>query len=546
MSDSNNINTSNTAEDLNNTMNSPPDLSKLLNPDNLSNLMKSASDFLGSSGLVNPKDLEKLNNENLKESMGSVLNNLKQNKDLMNGLNSLVNTKPGEQPTPDLSALMKGVGSLLGNGDNNPLAGLMKGMGNLGSGSGNGGANPLMSMMKGLMGGNNDDRSDLDKLSPEELMEKINSVTTNGVGKNSKTSSSKTSKSSNSKTSSSKSSSYKTSKSSSSKKKPKQKSKPFEYSLETTLEELYHGKVKKLNIKRTQVSDETGDEFVEKHKIRVNIEPGMEDSELITLENEGHHESDKIPGDVLITLVQAEHDVYERVDNHLLMEVDVSIADTLCGAIFELTHLNGKKYRIRSPVGDYLHANESIRKIPGLGMPYQNSETGKLNYGCLYIRFNVILPSEFDNSESVREKLMELFPSMLNHSDDTTVDREFTLELLSEDEYTDLCDSESTGSSSSGSYESSEDSESSDPDLENFGEMDNMTMEQLMQMMGSGMMPGMSGKDEDDINVDELSPIEEYNSEHNSESSGSEVSGSENNSEHSASVAEVCSDSETE
>jgi DnaJ-class molecular chaperone len=510
---SDNIDTPNTVEDLNKNMNGPPDLSKLLNPDNLSNLAKSASEFLGNSGMVDKSELDKIDFSKMSGSINDMVGSLKKNKDLMNGLNSLMTKNTDGTPqTPDLGSLMKGMSGLMGSGGEGglDLGSLMKGL----NGGGKGGGLDLGSMMKSMGGlgglsdlmgggGSSGSKNDLDNLSPEELLAKISGVT-GASNVRSKDSSNVKFDESHKKS--------KSSKSSKRSKKPKQKCKPLEHTLEVSLEELYQGKVKKLNIKRKQVCEcgATDDcknckgdgVYTEKHKIHVRIEPGMEDNQLITLENEADQEQGKLPGDVLITLSQVDHDTYERVENHLLMEMDVSISDTLCGSVFEIVHLNGRKYRIKSPVGDCLHTNESIRKINGLGMPYNNPETGKLVYGCLYIRFNVILPSECSHDD--HEKLIELFPSILKTEPELTVDKEFTMEYLDEEEYGDLCDSESYSSGSGsdeltgsdGSEGTGEDHESEDFD------MNGLNMQEMMQSLMGGMNPGMT-------DVDNLEPVSE-------------------------------------
>ena len=48
-----------------------------------------------------------------------------------------------------------------------------------------------------------------------------------------------------------------------------------------------------------------------------------------------------------------------------------------------------------------LHTQDGARKIRKGGMPIYNKKNQKLEYGDLYIRFNIILPENFEGDESL-------------------------------------------------------------------------------------------------------------------------------------------------
>lgn len=72
----------------------------------------------------------------------------------------------------------------------------------------------------------------------------------------------------------------------------------------------------------------------EKKTFEVPIEPGMKNSQKITLRGEaGCTEAGLQPGDVILVLQQKEHDVFTRLPNpaDIVMEKHISLKEALCG-----------------------------------------------------------------------------------------------------------------------------------------------------------------------------------------------------------------------
>ena len=109
--------------------------------------------------------------------------------------------------------------------------------------------------------------------------------------------------------------------------------------------------------------------------------------------------------------------------------------------------MDSRVLRINKNKNDSLHLNDSLRKIPGQGMPVYKQDT----FGDLFIRFNVVIPKSIEPNMLI--KLKEIF-------DDTpeelgpTYTSSFMLENVSE---TDL---EDFGSSDESEDDSGDDEDS--------------------------------------------------------------------------------------
>ena len=173
------------------------------------------------------------------------------------------------------------------------------------------------------------------------------------------------------------------------------KTKDIHFNLNVTLEELYSGKKKKLSVKRTRIVKAGGKDTLkeEKKKIVIPIEGGMRDEQSIRFHKEADEYPGKEPGDIVITVCEGEHDTFERDGDNLFMVKNISLSEAYDYS-FYFKHLNGKLYKATKSEGDVLHTRDGIRKISNMGMPIYKSDN---EYGDLYIRFHLSLPSELEN-----------------------------------------------------------------------------------------------------------------------------------------------------
>lgn len=192
------------------------------------------------------------------------------------------------------------------------------------------------------------------------------------------------------------------------------------YKLPVTLEELYTGKTKKLMVNRERL-DKTGKKVVpEKRKIEVPVLPGMKHGQEIRFNKEGNEKYGYRAGDIIITLSVNSHSNYERVGNILCYVKNISLYESYAAAKglirVVVKHLDGTHMILKVDDGIPLHAKDGARKVRNGGMPSFNKKTRKLEYGDLYIRFNLILPESFDGDEGL-VLIEKLFPVLATNKD---------------------------------------------------------------------------------------------------------------------------------
>ena len=143
--------------------------------------------------------------------------------------------------------------------------------------------------------------------------------------------------------------------------------------------------------------------------------------EKIVLEGEADQSPDQQPGDIVFHLSQVEHDVFKRVGADLSANIEISLAESLCGfSRVVLKHLDGRGISInhREPSGRVLRPGQII-KVSGEGMPYKKSDLK----GDLYLTVDVKFPENgWLGDEEKLSQLQKLLPSSTNNVMADTVD----------------------------------------------------------------------------------------------------------------------------
>jgi len=209
------------------------------------------------------------------------------------------------------------------------------------------------------------------------------------------------------------------------------------FDLNVDLEDFYNGKKKKLNIKRKRIVEIDNKQKVieEKKKLIISIERGMKDEQQLRFEGEADQIPGYTPGDVVITLIENEHPIFQRDNDNLVIIKNINLYQAY-NYLFDVTHLDSRIIRITKNNSDALHLNDSIRKISGQGMPIYN-EAG---YGDLFIRFNLVIPKSLE-PESLA-KLKEIFNDTSEELSET-YSKQFLLEHVTESDLEDISEDSS-------------------------------------------------------------------------------------------------------
>lgn len=223
------------------------------------------------------------------------------------------------------------------------------------------------------------------------------------------------------------------------------------HELRVTLEDLYNGKTKKLSIQRTIVSKkadgrptkcpackgtgmqvriqrmgpmiqqvqsacpecrgegETWKREKEKKILEVHIDKGMPDGHRIPFRGMADEEPGVETGDIIMVLRTADHDVFERKGNDLVMKMKISLSEALTGFTRKVTTLDNREIALTSLPGEFVQ-HEGIKVAQGEGMPIHKNPFEK---GNLIIQFSVEYPSKdwfTENSCANVAKMAEILP----------------------------------------------------------------------------------------------------------------------------------------
>jgi len=130
----------------------------------------------------------------------------------------------------------------------------------------------------------------------------------------------------------------------------------------------------------------------ERKKLKVEVDKGAPNGEKYTI----HGEGDEIPGaeagDVIVQIKEKPHKVFKRKGADLIMEKEITLLEALTGLEFVVTHLDGKKYRIKNEPNEIIKHDE-IMTVKSLGMPFSKKT---YENGSLFLHFTVKFPTSVD------------------------------------------------------------------------------------------------------------------------------------------------------
>jgi len=163
----------------------------------------------------------------------------------------------------------------------------------------------------------------------------------------------------------------------------------------------------------------------EKKVLEVFVDKGMKDGQKIVFSGVGDQQSPEIqPGDVIIVLMQDDHAVFKRDGTNLIMEKEIQLHEALCGCMFTVTHLDGRKLLIKTSKGQVIKPGD-LKEIANEGMPTYKRPFDK---GLLVVKFNVVFPDSVTPEQC--QKLLEALP---NQNGSMELDTENTEEVVLRD-----------------------------------------------------------------------------------------------------------------
>ena len=158
-----------------------------------------------------------------------------------------------------------------------------------------------------------------------------------------------------------------------------------------TLEHVCQGTTIPVEMERWNINKE-GVYELDNHVEYISVPVGTENGEVIILSNRGNETSDGMRGDVKVTFTVEEHPLFKRNGQDIIIEKKITLKDALCGFVFDIEHVNGKKFSFNSSAGNIIR-DGLIKTIPRLGLQRGN-EVGNLN-----VVFRVTYPDKLSEEQ---------------------------------------------------------------------------------------------------------------------------------------------------
>jgi DnaJ-class molecular chaperone len=136
--------------------------------------------------------------------------------------------------------------------------------------------------------------------------------------------------------------------------------------------------------------------------LEVTIEKGFADGAQITFPYASEQRPGQVPGDVVVLLKQKKHHLFDRRDNHLHVNLKVTLKEALTGFTKEIPHLDGHVVPIKVAPGNIIYPFQTM-VINGEGMPLHEVPS---QFGDLHVAFEVVFPRTL--TEEQRAKLKEI------------------------------------------------------------------------------------------------------------------------------------------
>ncbi|MBM9612738.1 J domain-containing protein [Desulfobulbus rhabdoformis] len=130
------------------------------------------------------------------------------------------------------------------------------------------------------------------------------------------------------------------------------------YELQVSLEDVLNGTEKIISLRHQGGQNQN---------VSVKVPKGIEDGKRLRLSGKGApSQTGGAPGDLYLKVQVAEHPVFQRQDDDLLVEHRIPFSQACLGTSIEVATLEGKKFNVKVPAGVQ---QEAKLRIKGHGLP---------------------------------------------------------------------------------------------------------------------------------------------------------------------------------
>jgi DnaJ family protein A protein 2 len=120
----------------------------------------------------------------------------------------------------------------------------------------------------------------------------------------------------------------------------------------------------------------------QKSSCQIVIPPGSSHGQQLTLKGAGNHYPNTLPGNVIISVSQKKHELFERQEHNLLYHHTINLKEALCGFNLTIKHLDNQLLHIKHI---FISTPESKKILQNKGMSICNSN----NFGDLIIQLHI-------------------------------------------------------------------------------------------------------------------------------------------------------------
>lgn len=127
-------------------------------------------------------------------------------------------------------------------------------------------------------------------------------------------------------------------------------------------------------------------------KLTLEIEKGSRNNDKIVFEKKGKQEIGYEHGDLIFVVQTKKHSTYERKNNDLYQNYEISLKDALVGFNANLDHISGSPVNVNKQTVTF---HNEVLKIKNKGMPIKSTD----RYGDLYIKFFIQFPKKLTEEQ---------------------------------------------------------------------------------------------------------------------------------------------------
>ena len=150
-----------------------------------------------------------------------------------------------------------------------------------------------------------------------------------------------------------------------------------------------------------------------KHTIKVGVPAGMDDGNTLRVSGEGHCGIKGGPnGDLYVNVRVRPHDLFERVNNDIYAEEDITFAQAALGDTVQVPTLDGN-VSFQIPAGTQ---NGAVFRLKGKGIPHLRGK----GRGDHRIKVRVVVPNDLTDEQ---KDLLRAFDASLGNTNYTKIDK---------------------------------------------------------------------------------------------------------------------------